>query len=98
MTQERANSCVMTVLALLTVGRRSRLESQRGAEARAVVEAPALLHLPWAAGLRVVLLARRAAYSRGARRQRRALVSDGLRRAGVVHADPISEADLAADG
>lgn len=78
-----------------TVSWRTRLEAKGGAEARAVVEAPALLDLPWTAGLRVVVLARGTADA-GARGQRRGLVANGLGRPGIVHPDPIPEANFTA--
>lgn len=60
-----------------TIGRRSGFQAEGGTEARTVVEAPALLHLPRTGGLRDVLLARGAADA-GRRGQRGCLVSNGL--------------------
>lgn len=78
-----------------TFSGRTRLEAKGGAEARAVVEAPALLDLPRAAGLRVIVLTRGTADA-GARGQRRSLVANGLGRSGIVHPDPIPEANFTA--
>lgn len=79
-----------------TISRRTWLEAQGRAEARAVVEAPALLDLARAGGLRDVLLGGRLPHV-GARRQRRRLVPDGLGRSRIVHPDPIPEANFTAD-
>lgn len=79
-----------------TFGRRTRLQPKGRSEAGAVVEAPALLDLPRARGVGDVLLAGGTAHV-GARGQRRSLAPDGLRRAGIVHPDPIPEAEFTAD-
>lgn len=79
-----------------TFGRRTRLQPKGRSEAGAVVEAPALLDLPRARGVGDVLLAGGAAHV-GARGQRRSLAPDVLRRAGIVHPDPIPEAEFTAD-
>lgn len=79
-----------------TVSRRTRLQPKGRSEARAVVKAPALLDLPRARAVGHVLLARGAPHA-GARRQRRSLAPDGLRGPGIVHPDPIPEADFTAD-
>lgn len=71
-------------------------KAEGGAEACAVIKAPALLDLPRACGLGDVLLAGRVADT-GARRQRRRLVPNGLGWTGIVHPDPIPEANLTAD-
>lgn len=79
-----------------TISRRTRLQPKGRSKAGAVVEAPALLDLPRARGVGDVLLAGGAAHV-GARGQRRSLAPDVLRRAGIVHPDPIPEADFTAD-
>ncbi len=81
---------------LPTIHRRTCFEAKGGAEACAIIKAPALLHLPRAGGLGDVLLAGRAADA-GARGQRRCLVPNSLGRSGVIHPDPIPEANFTAD-
>ena len=81
---------------LPTISRWTWFEAEGGAEACAVIKAPALLDLPRAGGLGDVLLAGRAADA-GARGQRRRLVPNGLGRSGIVHPDPIPEAHFTAD-
>lgn len=81
---------------LPTISRWTRLEPEGGAETCAVVEAPALLDLPRAGGFRDVLLTGRVADA-GARGQRGSLVPNGLGGSGIVHPDPIPEADFTAD-
>lgn len=63
---------------LHTISRWTWFEAKGGAEACAVIKAPALLDLPRAGSLRDVLLAGRVADT-GARRQWRSLVPNGLR-------------------
>lgn len=79
-----------------TISGRTRLQPKRRSEAGAVVEAPALLDLPGARGVGHVLLAGGVANA-GAGGQRRGLAPDGLGRSGIVHPDPIPEADFTAD-
>lgn len=62
---------------LPTIDRWTWLEAKGGAEARAVIKAPALLDLPRAGGVRDILLAGRAADA-GAWGQWRSLVPNGL--------------------
>lgn len=87
---------IESVCGLLTINRRTRFEAQGGAEACAVIEAPALLDLSRARGLGDVLLAGRAADT-GARGQRRSLVPNSLGWTGIVHPDPIPKAYFTAD-
>lgn len=79
-----------------TISRRTRLQPKGRSEACAVVKAPALLDLPRARAVGHVLLVRGVPHI-GAWRQRRSLAPDGLRWPGIVHPDPIPEANFTAD-
>ena len=70
-------SPVIEKCVLPTIGRWTWLEAKGGAEARAVIKAPALLDLPRAGGVGDILLAWRVAHA-GARGQRRSLIPNGL--------------------
>lgn len=76
----------------LTLSRDSRLEPQRGPEAGAVIEAPALLHLGGAGGLAHLLTAG------GSRHRRRGQVLLGgtSPSLGAAHADAVLDAHPAA--
>lgn len=90
------NEFTVCTCVLPTISRWTWFEAEGGAEACAVVKAPALLDLPGAGGFRDVLLAGRVADT-GARGQRRSLVPNGLGWSGIVHPDPIPEANFTAD-
>lgn len=81
---------------LPTIHRWTWFEAKGGAEACAVIKAPALLDLPWAGGFVYILLAGGTADT-GARGQRWCLVPNGLGWSGIVHPDPIPEAHFTAD-
>lgn len=67
-------------------------QAERGTESSPIIEAPAFLDLAGAGGFRDVLRAGRAPYITWG--QRRSLAPDGLRGAGVVHPNAVTEAHL----
>lgn len=92
-------SCVWRVWILFTlptINRWTWFEAKGGAKACAVIEAPALLDLPWAGGIGHVLLAGGASDA-GAGGQWWRPAPNALGWSGIVHPDPIPKAHFAAD-